>query len=151
MLQRVQSLYLFLASGCMVLAIILPLITFAFGNQHISFEAMGFYQNGELVASTWGLFAIGAISAALSLLVIFLYNKRIVQIRLTIANIFVMIGFYLYFAFLMFMRNPEANLVFQKIGPGIIMPLISIIFSWLAIRKIGEDEVLIRSLDRLRK
>jgi hypothetical protein len=135
----------------MVLAIILPLVTFALGNQSISFEAMGFYQNGELVTNTWGLFAIGAISAALSLLVIFLYNKRILQIRLTIANIFIMVGFYLYFTVLMFMRNPEANLSFQKIGQGLVMPLISIIFSWLAIRKIGEDEVLIRSLDRLRK
>jgi len=52
------------------------LITFAFGNQHISFEAMGFYQNGELVTSTWGLFAIGAISAALSLLVIFIQQAN---------------------------------------------------------------------------
>ena len=46
--------------------------------------------------------------------------------------------------------NPESGIQFHKIGVGIIMPFISIIFSYLAIRKIGADEILVRSLNRLR-
>ncbi|HXL00380.1 MAG TPA: DUF4293 family protein, partial [Dysgonamonadaceae bacterium] len=69
---------------------------------------------------------------------------------LTVMNIILMVGFYLLFLFLVFMRNPEADTTFEKVGVGIIMPAIAIILSYLAIRKIGEDEVLVRSLDRLR-
>jgi hypothetical protein len=151
MLQRIQTIYLLLAAGCMVLASVLPLATFTFNGQPVIFEAMGFYQNGELLFNTWGLFALGAISALLSLVVVFLYRNRILQIRLTVMNIILMVGFYLFFLFLIFMRNPEADTTFEKIGVGIIMPAIAIILSYLAIRKIGEDEVLVRSLDRLRK
>lgn len=151
MLQRIQTLYLLLAAGCMVLASVLPLATFTFNDQPVTFEAMGFYQNGELIFNTWGLFAIGSISSFLSLIVVFLYKKRILQIRLTIMNIIIMIGFYLFFLFLFFMRNPEADTTVERIEIGIIMPAIAIIFSYLAIRKIGEDEALIRSLERLRK
>ena len=43
------------------------------------------------------------------------------------------------------------TLEFQKVGVGIIMPLIALILTILAIRNIGADEALIRSLNRLRK
>jgi hypothetical protein len=43
------------------------------------------------------------------------------------------------------------HLQFQKMGIGIIMPLIAIILTILAIRKIGADEALVRSLQRLRR
>jgi glucan phosphoethanolaminetransferase (alkaline phosphatase superfamily) len=150
MLQRIQTIYLLLAAGCMVLASVLPLATFTFNGEPVIFEALGFYQNGELLFSTWGLFALGAISAVLALVVVFLFRNRILQIRLTVVNIILMVGFYLLFLFFIFIRNPEAGTTFEKIGAGIIMPAISIILSYLAIRKIGEDEVLVRSLDRLR-
>lgn len=135
----------------MVLASVLSLATLTFNGQPVAFEAMGFYQNGEIIFSTWGLFVLGALSSVLSLIIIFLYRKRMLQIRLSIMNIVVMLGFYLFFLFLIFMRNPEAETTFEKIGIGLIMPAIGIIFTWLAIRKIGEDETLVRSLNRLRK
>ena len=151
MLQRIQTIYLLLAAACMVLASVLPLATFTFNGQPVTFEAMGFYLNGELIFNTWGLSTLGVISAILSLIVVFLYKKRILQIRLTVMNIILMVGFYLFFLFLIFMRNPEADTTFEKVGIGLIMPAIAIILSYLAIRKIGEDEVLVRSLDRLRR
>jgi len=43
------------------------------------------------------------------------------------------------------------SLQFQKVGMGIIMPVIAIILTILAIRNIGADEALVRSLQRLRK
>jgi glucan phosphoethanolaminetransferase (alkaline phosphatase superfamily) len=149
MLQRIQTIYLLLAAGCMVLASVLPLATFTFNGEPLLSKNV-LYQNGELLFSTWGLFALGAISAVLALVVVFLFRNRILQIRLTVVNIILMVGFYLLFLFFIFIRNPEAGTTFEKIGAGIIMPAIAIILSYLAIRKIGEDEVLVRSLDRLR-
>lgn len=150
MLQRIQTVYLILASACMLLAILFPLATFSMNGEPVRFEAMGFYMNEDLIFATWGLFAVGSLSALLSLATIFLYKKRILQIRLTGFNILVMIGFYAFFGLLIYMRNPEAHTTFEKIGFGVIMPLIAIIFSYLAIRKIGADEALVRSLNRIR-
>lgn len=151
MIQRIQTLFLLLASVCMLLAVVTPLVKFYAGNETIAFEALGMYQSGDIVNSTWGLFAIGAISSLLALLSVFLFKTRIIQIRVSMFNIIVMFGFYLYFGFLLYRINPESGLQFQKIGVGVIMPAIAIILTYLAIRKIGADEVLVRSLDRLRR
>lgn len=150
MLQRIQTVYLILASACMLLAVWLPLAVFSIDGKPVSFEAMGFFMNDEIIFPTWGLFAIGALSAVLSLIIIFLYKKRILQIRLTGFNILLMVGFYAFFAVLIYMRNPEVNSTFEKVGFGIAMPFIAMVFSYLAIRKIGADEALVRSLNRIR-
>lgn len=150
MLQRVQSIFLLLASGAMLVASAAPLATFLFNGDRVVFEAMGIYLNGNLSDSTWGLFAVGAISSILALLTVFLYKNRMLQIRLSIFNIVLMIGFYLYFGFIIFKLHPVESLQFQKVGVGIIMPIIAVILTVLAIRKIGADEALVRSLDRLR-
>lgn len=150
MLQRVQTVFLLLATVAMLVATTAPLATFFFNGDRVVFEAMGIYLNGNLNDSTWGLFAIGAISSIIGLLTIFLFKNRILQIRLSIFNIVLMVGFYLYFGFITFKLYPVDNLQFHKIGIGLIMPIIAIILTILAIRKIGADEILVRSLDRLR-
>ena len=135
----------------MLAATVTPLASFFYNGDPVTFEAMGMYRNGNLENSTWAFFAIGAISSLLAIVTVFLYKTRMLQIRISIFNIFLMIGFYLYFGFLIFQINPEAGLQFQKIGIGIIMPVIAIILTYLAIRRIGADEILVRSLNRLRK
>jgi hypothetical protein len=150
MLQRIQSVYLILAAAAMLISVTLPLASFYFNTEEVLFEAMGIYLNGELTDSTWGLFVIGLMSSIAALITIFLYKNRILQIRLSIFNIVLMIGFYLYFGFIMYKVYPVENLEFSKVGFGAIMPIVSIILTILAIRKIGADEALIRSLNRLR-
>lgn len=150
MLQRIQSVYLILAAAAMLISVTLPLASFYFNTEEVLFEAIGIYLNGELTDSTWGLFVIGLMSSIAALITIFLYKNRILQIRLSIFNIVLMIGFYLYFGFIMYKVYPVENLEFSKVGFGAIMPIVSIILTILAIRKIGADEALIRSLNRLR-
>ena len=134
----------------MLISVTLPLASFYFNTEEVLFEAMGIYLNGELTDSTWGLFVIGLMSSIAALITIFLYKNRILQIRLSIFNIVLMIGFYLYFGYIMYKVYPVENLEFSKVGFGAIMPIVSIILTILAIRKIGADEALIRSLNRLR-
>ena len=150
MLQRIQSVYLVLAAAAMLISVALPLATFYFNTEVVVFEAMGIYLNAELTDSTWGLFVIGSFSSVVALITTFLYNNRLLQIRLSIFNIVLMIGFYLYFAFIIYKVYPVESLEFSKVGFGIIMPIISIILTILAIRKIGADEALVQSLNRLR-
>jgi hypothetical protein len=54
------------------------------------------------------------------------------------------IGFYLYFGFIVYQLASVESLHFQKVGIGIIMPVIAIILTILAIRRIGADEALVR-------
>lgn len=150
MLQRIQTVYLLLASICMVVSLLTHLAIFSFDGEIVRFEAMGFYMNQEIIFSTWGLFIIGNISAVLSVIIVFLYNKRMLQIRLAAMNIFIILGYYGLIAFYIFKRNPELNSVFENIGIGIVMPFVAIVLTYLAIRKIGADEALIRSLNRIR-
>ncbi len=151
MLQRIQTVFLLLASAVMLVASVTPLASFAYKADPVVFEAMGVYLNGNLTDSTWGLFAIGAISAILALVTVFMYKNRMLQIRLSIFNIVLMVGFYLFFGFLIWKMNPGTDLIFQKVKIGIVMPIIGIILTILAIRKIGADEALVRSLNRLRR
>ena len=151
MLQRIQTLFLLLAAAAMLTASVTPLALFNYNGDEVMFEAMGIYLNGTLSDSTWGLFVIGVISSLLALVTIFLYNKRKLQIRLSIFNVVVMVGFYLFFIFILYQVYPVENLEFQRVGVGVIMPVIAIILIVLAIRKIGADEALVRSLNRLRR
>lgn len=151
MLQRIQTLYLLLAAAAMLIASVTPLAFFMHDGDKVVFEAMGIYLNDVFNDSTWGLFVVGSVSSLLSLITVFLYKQRMLQIRLSIFNIVLMIGFYLYFGFLFYQLITFETMAFQKVGVGIIMPVIALILTVLAIRKIGADEVLIRSLNRLRK
>lgn len=150
MLQRIQTVYLLLASICMVVSLLTHLAVFSFDGEIVRFEAMGFYMNQEIIFSTWGLFIIGNISAILSVAIVFLYNKRMLQIRLAAMNIFIILGYYAFIAFYILKRNPELNSVFENIGIGIITPFVALVLIYLAIRKIGADEALIKSLNRIR-
>lgn len=150
MLQRVQSLFLVLAAAVMLVASIAPLVIFNFNADIVRFEAMGIYLNDQLTDSTWGLFFIGMGSSILALITLFIYKRRILQIRLSIFNIALMVGFYLYSAFIVYKLYVTENLIYNRVGIGIIMPIIAIILTIIAIRKIGADEALIQSLNRLR-
>lgn len=151
MLQRIQTLFLLLVAAAMLTASVTPLASFNYNGDEVLFEAMGIYLNGTLSDSTWGLFVIGVVSTLLALVTIFLYKKRMLQIRFSIFNTVVMVGFYLFFAFVLYQVYPVENLQFQRVGLGGIMPVIAIILNILAIRKIGADEALVRSLNRLRR
>lgn len=150
MLQRIQTVYLLLASICMVVSLLTHLAVFTVDGVNVNFEAMGFYQNEEIIFSTWGLFIIGNISAVMSVLIVFIYKKRMLQIRLAGMNLFIILGYYGLIAFYILKRNPEVGSIFQSVGIGMVTPFIAIVLTYLAIRKIGADEALIRSLNRIR-
>ena len=138
----------------MLLASVLPLARFHDGL--IIFQAMGVYMNDELIDSTWALMVIGAITTLVALITIFLYNGRVLQIRLTILNALLMVGFYLFagFLFLQIWNSPQfmqfQSLVTFRLSVVAFFPFVAIVLSILAIRRIYADEAVVRSLSRLR-
>jgi hypothetical protein len=153
MLQRIQSVYLFLVAILMVAMVFLPLAVLQRGGEFYSFDVFGITSQSVPVETDpmYGLFVLTALIAILAVVTIFLYKKRILQIRICVFNAILMIGFYGFFAFLIYMMHQNVAGLSVNIRIALSFPLISLILDYLAIRNIGADEVLVRSVDRLRK
>lgn len=100
-------------------------------------------------SSVWGLTAIAAMIPIISLITIFLYKKRVTQIRLSIFNMVVMVAYYgLLFVYLWLAgKNLHTDWSLRIVTA---FPLVNIVLNSLAIRTIAKDEALVKSLNRLR-
>lgn len=153
MLQRIQTVYLLLIVALTIATLFFPLAVLQAGNDLFSFDASGvstLMGEPELIYPTWGLFALVAVIAIVALVTIFLFKRRILQIRLCVFNALLMIGFYGFFAYLAYNFTSSFVEMSLQVKFGLAFPLINLILDYLAIRNIGADEALVRSLDRLR-
>lgn len=139
--------------GASVATLFLPLAVLQQGDALFSFDASGLSTmigEPELLYPAWGLFALTAIIAIIALVTIFLYKKRILQIRLCVFNALLILGFYGFFAFLIYSLKGDMEGASVSVKIALSFPLVNLILDYLAIRNIGADEALVRSLDRLR-
>lgn len=153
MLQRIQTVYLLIIAALAIAMLFLPLAVLQSDGQLLKFDATGISTmtaQPELIYPTWGLFALTAVVALLALVTIFLFKKRILQIRLCVFNAVLMLGIYGMFAFLVWTFKGDLKNVQMTLKIALSFPVISLILDYLAIRNIGADEALVRSLDRLR-
>ena len=158
MIQRKQTLYL-LASGLLMLAMLF--LTFAkvtTQDMVYAFKATGLEDlSGEIVQPSWVLSGLTAAITLISFISIFLYRKRILQMRLTIFNLLIKVGFYL-LVFLVYRPSFIEAIVntttqdwwSMSITPWLAFPIVAMIFDYLAYRGIAVDEKTIRFMDRLR-
>ena len=150
MLQRIQTVYLLIIVALTVATLFLPLAVLQQGDALFSFDASAMIGEPELLYPAWGLFALTAIIAIIALVTIFLYKKRILQIRLCVFNALLILGFYGFFAFLIYSLKGDMEGASVSVKIALSFPLVNLILDYLAIRNIGADEALVRSLDRLR-
>ena len=158
MLQRIQSVYLFLAFIALILTFFFPFADFALnGDQgYYLFTLTGLKDSGpeHVQVFNWifslPLWVLDTVAAIMCLMVIFNYKDRIKQLKLLRINIFVIIilvGFIFYYS---------SSLIENKLGmtphykAGIYFPLAAVVLQFLANRSIRKDEALVRSADRLR-
>ena len=149
MIQRIQSVYLLVVTILMVICMCSPIgsiITNAneiseLGNLCITFP------DDTKDYSPWALFVILLVVAALSFVTIFLFKKRMLQIRLTIFSSVVLIGYSMALVAYLFMLAEDTTF---SASWTICLPFAALILNWLAIRGIGADEALVKAYDRLR-
>ncbi len=152
MIQRIQSVYLFFALIITGSLFYLDMAELANPENSYSLTYKGVITIGE--ASTMAMPALALYILLLLAIVItgatiFLYKKRMLQIRLCALNLGLHAGLSVmifYFA-KMAAKELQAELSFNW---PLILPLISLILIFLAMRSIGKDEALIRSLNRIR-
>ncbi|MDR0794521.1 MAG: DUF4293 domain-containing protein [Tannerella sp.] len=155
MIQRIQTVFLLAIVALMTATLFMPLAIIQVDELFYTFNVKGLYTTtppSALVTSFPALLGVLSSIVIIALITIFLYKKRILQIRLCTLNAFLMIGFYGMVAF--YLRKISGTTDFfdiSNIRLALGFPMISLILNYLAIQSIGADETLIRSLDRIRK
>lgn len=147
MIQRIQTIYIFLAAVLTGLLLKLNFAELAVDGNWYVFNATGIGSGEEMIFNGLPVMGFIGLITLLHLITIFLYKKRIGQIRLlsfTIILLLGLLGIMLYFLYAGF---DGAEVAFKV---PMVFPLIAIILDYLAIRSIGKDEALLRSLNRIR-
>lgn len=88
---------------------------------------------------------LATLSTIIALITIALFKKRMLQLRLSVFNAVILLSYQIWLAFGYF-TSPDGS----TFNITIVFPSISLILTILAIRSIGQDEALVRSLSRLR-
>ncbi len=147
MIQRIQSVYLLISAILMGFLFKLELAELIAADEIYSFVAAGIYKGEEQIFNGIPLLIMLGIIVLLHFAIIFSFKKRIIQMRMivfTIILLFGMFGAILFFASTGF---DGAKVAFKV---PVAFPLAAAILDFLAIRSIGKDEALIRSLNRIR-
>ena len=155
MIQRIQTIYLLLATILMSLALCLPLATIWQGGNELVVKA--FFLDGEMGFKAPLPIYMGivlAVATVLPFITIFIYKKRLAQIRLCVSELVLLVGSIAFIALYCYRLCDVLKEMFPELnftlGIASLMPVASIILVILAIRGIAKDEALVRSLDRIR-
>ena len=157
MIQRIQTLYLMLVTLLMVVTLVCPLVYIGVDGHQVTLSAFTISDAEGVLsyASAW-LGAVLAMATLLPFVTIFLYKNRPLQIRLCgvecvlLLGSVVLVGAFTYSVCNNIFADFDitwSNLAFRF---PIIMPLVSLVLTPLAMRAILRDELLVRSLDRIR-
>ena len=155
MIQRIQSLYLVAVVALMATALLTPLAYFAAGSNVYELFAFELVSQADAAASqsTMYMGVVVALATIIPLITIFLYKNRMLQIRLCAVELVLLLGAQVFMALYYYLSNrmfEQLEFHTQGIRIAIIFPLVAIILDYLALRAIFKDEMLVRSLDRIR-
>ena len=142
MIQRIQSVYLLVVTVLLVVAMCLPAGHFI--------AAEGVTLADGAFQSTWGLFGLLLLSAIVAFGTIFLFRNRMLQVRMTIFNSVLLIGYYVVFGVFWYVLKDRLDVTGFQVGWALCLPAVCIILNYLAFRAIYRDEVMVKAADRLR-
>jgi len=164
MIQRIQSVLLFLAAVTLIVALFFPIWSEVSGEK-LERAELNVYElryekinpdgsRGELYnsKSTVYISIFFFVGAAIALFAIFQYKNRLRQIQLGALNSLV-IGGSIIFSWFMYISKAELLVDPTKqgeFGVGFYLPLVALLLNSFANRFIRRDEKLVRSADRLR-
>ena len=160
MIQRIQTLYLLLVVALGITLCFVPVVQFVTpdGTEVVrawQLTALGMTETTvtELPAiqlnGLWGLLLASALIPVLALVDIFLYNKRLLQARLNIFTILLCLGYYGVLAIYIYLAKLMIDVDVYVMGWA-CLPLVCLVLTVMATRRILKDEAMVRAADRLR-
>lgn len=175
MIQRIQTLHLLAVVVLTAVMLFVPLARYADGDRAVALHAFDLRTTTEAAAAeTTSAEAAEAVVATASteklpvylgiLLVaavvlpfatIFLYGRRLLQIRLCAVELVLLLGVLAmeavyYFRFKALFANAATAVSYAAPQAAAFFPLPALFFVWLASRAIFRDEMLVRAADRIR-
>src|SRR5690606_34456700 len=157
MIQRIQTVWLLLASGTLLLLFLFPYLQYFdnFGTA-MAVKVTGIYQGvseGVIQIESFILQIIATVvTAVIPLITIFNYNDRKKQLKITYINILivVLLGIWFISTANSAIENVNRSIQLENIGLGALLVPLSLVFLSLAVKGIKKDEKLVKSVDRLR-
>lgn len=155
MIQRIQTLFLVIALGSIAACFFIPFWVYT-GTEYayevnlyavkcVSGKAQSFY------VSTLPILVIICVSSLLTLVSIFFYKNRKLQMKINNFNIFLTLIFIgTIYLWIPYMINEKIPAAIQSWQFGLFLPLLTFIVLIFANRFIRKDEKLVKSADRLR-
>ena len=150
MIQRIQSIWLLLAALTITSLLFVPISSAVIDNIQYTLTGTGITEKTPETSNTFinqPLVASVILAGLISLVNIFNFRNRKLQIRIASLNILLTLGLSFWLSQLMKTATQLKNIEIQA---GLFFPMLTIIFTLLAIRGIKQDEKLIKSADRLR-
>jgi hypothetical protein len=147
MIQRIQTIWLLLAAVAILGLFALP--TFTLQHEGVSYALTALGQKSSAAPQANSTHILLAISTAMAALIsisnVFNFRNRAFQKRIAFANMLLLVLLSFWFS-----QLGKSFPVAPKLGFGMVLPPLAIVFTFLAIRGIKNDEKLVRSADRLR-
>lgn len=158
MIQRIQTLYLLLAACCAVALLVWPLAWFGTSDGELLMGSFALKSaEGVAVQSLVYLGVLVVLTALVPLLTIFLFRRRMLQIRLCAVGMVLSVGVLIMAAVYIYLTTRSLGaadagvaLLGWSLRPAVALPVASLLFAGLAARAIFRDELLVRGADRIR-
>ncbi|BDC99721.1 DUF4293 domain-containing protein [Persicobacter psychrovividus] len=157
MIQRIQTVFLFLVSALLVAACFFPVWAFdAAGGEVHQLFLLGYNHisaSGEIVKEAMPYAALGMLAfaaATISLISIFQFKNRMKQLKLGYINAFLMIGIMAGSLYLVKYNLVELAGGKGNYSVGFFLVVGAIVANMVAGKFIRKDEELVRSMDRMR-
>lgn len=147
MIQRIQTVFILVAAILVSLLYKLKFAEFTANNELYTYMAKGIFKGEDLVFNGLPILIFIGLIASLHFIIIFLYKKRLLQIRLLAFTIVLLAGLFGMFFYFTYAGFDEIKVAFKI---PVTFPIVAIVLDYLAIRAIGKDEALIRSINRIR-
>ena len=108
---------------------------------------------GEAVQPTVYMGVVLALACVLPFITIFLFKRRLLQLRLCVVEMVLLVGSAVMegvYYFLSYRVFAEQTFHTQVLKPAVVLPLVCLLFAYLAVRAVFRDELMVRAADRIR-
>jgi len=144
MIQRIQSIYLLLATFFSVGLIFL--VDLWKNTQGIKVYVLDTFTSSELLMKSIALLFFA--SGILAFITLFLFKNR--KLQFVMGRVIILINFILLGILVYFSQNLSGEVIVSEKGIGLLIPIITIVLISFANKAIKKDEELVKSVDRLR-
>ena len=152
MIQRIQTIYLLLVVALGITLCFVPVVQLVTPEEAAELHVWNLVAAQFSTAPIKGLFGLlvaTALIPALALIDIFLFKKRLLQARLNIFTVMMCLGYYGVLAIYIWQAKLALG-VDWHILPWACIPLVCMVLTLMATRRILKDEALVRAADRIR-